>query len=49
MTTPTIRNTDRQYNESPTRLTTVKTETVQWYLQQQQIAEQLRRIHGREN
>lgn len=49
MTAPTISNTDHQYNENPTRLTTVKTETVQWYLQQQQIAEQLRRIYGRKN
>lgn len=47
MTTPTVNNTN--HHESPTRLTTVKTETVRWYLQQQQIAEQLRRIHGRKN
>lgn len=47
MTTPTINNTN--HHENPTRLTTVQTETVRWYLQQQQIAEQLRRIHGREN
>ena len=47
MTTPTINNTD--HHEKPTHLTTVKTETVRWYLQQQQIAEQLRRIHGRKN
>ena len=48
MTTPTISNAD--HNESPTRRTTVKTEMIRWYRQQQQqMAEQLRRIHGREN
>lgn len=45
--TTTVNNANRQ--ENPTRLTTVKTETIQWYLQQRQIAEQLRRIHGRKN
>ena len=46
--TPTISNTDR--HESPTRRTTVKTEMVRWYLKQRrQMAEQLRRIHGRED
>lgn len=44
---PTVNNTNRR--ENPTRLTAVKTETIRWYLQQQQIAEQLRRIHGRKN
>lgn len=40
---PTI--TDR--NESPTRRTIMKTET--YREQQRQMAEQLRRIHGRED
>lgn len=45
---PTITNTDR--NESPTRRTIMKTEMVRWYREQQrQMAEQLRRIHGRED
>lgn len=48
MTTPTISNTGR--HENPTRRTTVKTEMIRWYRQQQQqMAEQLRRIHGRED
>lgn len=48
--TPTITNIDRQYNESPTRRTTMKTEMVRWYLEQRrQTTEQLRRIHGRED
>lgn len=48
--TPTINNIDPQYHESPTRRTTVKTEMVRWYLKQRrQMAEQLRRIHGRED
>lgn len=48
MTTPTISNVD--HRESPTRRTTVKPEMIRWYLKQQrQTAEQLRRIHGREN
>lgn len=45
--TPTINTTN--HHEKSTRLTTVKTETIRWYLQQRQIAEQLRRIHGRKN
>lgn len=45
--TPTVNNID--HHKSPTRLTTVKTETIRWYQQQRQMAEQLRRIHGREN
>jgi hypothetical protein len=46
--TPTINNIAR--NESPTRRTTMKAEMVRWYRkQQQQMAEQLRRIHGRED
>lgn len=45
---PAINNTS--HRENPTRRTTVKTEMIRWYLQQQrQMAEQLRRIHGREN
>lgn len=45
---PTIGNTDR--HESPTRRTITKAEMVRWYLQQRrQMAEQLRRIHGRED
>lgn len=48
--TTTITNTDRQPHESPTRRTITKIEMVRWYLQQQRrMAEQLRRIHGREN
>lgn len=48
--TPTINNIDRKYNESPTRRTIMKTEMVRWCREQQrQTAEQLRRIHGREN
>lgn len=48
--TPTINNTDTQYVESPTRRAIMKTEMVRWYREQQrQMAEQLRRIHGREN
>lgn len=48
--TPTINNIDRQCNESPTRRTIMKTEMVRWYLEQQRkMAEQLRRIYGREN
>lgn len=46
--TPTITNIDR--HESPTRRTIMKTEMVRWYLEQQRrTAEQLRRIHGRED
>lgn len=46
--TPTTNNTDN--HESPTRRTIMKTEMVRWYLQQRrQMAEQLRRIHGRED
>lgn len=46
--TPTADNTD--HRENPTRRTTVKTEMVRWYLEQpRQMAEQLRRNHGREN
>nr|DAJ47253.1 MAG TPA: hypothetical protein [Bacteriophage sp.] len=45
--TPTITNIDR---ESPTRRTIMKTEMVRWCREQQrQTAEQLRRIHGRED
>lgn len=48
--TPTINNTDPQYVESPTPPTTVKTEMVRWYREQRrQMAEQLRRIYGRED
>lgn len=48
--TPTANNIDRRYHESPTRRTIVKAEMVRWYLKQQrQMAEQLRRIHGRED
>ena len=48
--TPTINNTDPQYVENPTRRTTVKTEMVRWYREQRrQMAEQLRRIYGRED
>jgi hypothetical protein len=47
---PTINNTERQYHESPTRRTIAKTEMVRWYREQRrQMAEQLRRIHGRED
>lgn len=46
--TPTTNNAD--HHESPTRRTIVKTEMVRWYLKQRrQMAEQLRRIHGRED
>lgn len=46
--TPTINNIDR--NESPTRRAAMKPEMVRWYREQQrQMAEQLRRIHGRED
>jgi hypothetical protein len=48
--TPTINNIDRQYHESPTRRAIMKTEMVRWYREQRhQMAEQLRRIHGRED
>lgn len=48
--TPTINNTDTQYVESPTRRTIMKAEMVRWYREQQrQMAEQLRRIYGRED
>lgn len=48
--TPTINNTDPQYVESPTRRAIMKTETVRWYREQhRQMAEQLRRIYGRED
>lgn len=48
--TPTINNIDPQYHESPTRRTTMKAEMVRWYTKQRrQMAEQLRKIHGREN
>lgn len=48
--TPTINNTDPQYVESPTRRTIVKAEMVRWYREQRcQMAEQLRRIYGRED
>lgn len=48
--TPTITTIDRQPHESPTRRTITKTEMVRWYLKQRrQMAEQLRRIHGRED
>lgn len=44
--TPTINNID----ESPTRRAITKTEMVRWYREQQRrMAEQLRRIHGRED
>lgn len=48
--TPTINNTDRKRHESPTRRAIVKTEMVRWYREQRrQMAEQLRRIYGRED
>lgn len=48
--TPTISNTDPQYQESPTRRAIVKAEMVRWYREQRrQMAEQLRRIYGRED
>jgi hypothetical protein len=48
--TPTINNTDPQYHESPTRRTIMKAEMVRWYREQRrQMAEQLRRIYGRED
>nr|DAV19653.1 MAG TPA: hypothetical protein [Caudoviricetes sp.] len=48
--TPTINNTDQQYHESPTRHAIMKAEMVRWYREQRrQMAEQLRRIYGREN
>lgn len=48
--TPTINNTDPQYAESPTRRTIMKAETVRWHREQRRrMAEQLRRIHGRED
>lgn len=48
--TPTINNTDPQYTESPTRRTIMKAEMVRWYREQhRQMAEQLRRIYGRED
>lgn len=48
--TPTINNTGPQYVESPTRRTIMETETVRWYREQRrQMAEQLRRIYGRED
>nr|DAZ79708.1 MAG TPA: hypothetical protein [Caudoviricetes sp.] len=46
--TPTINNTG--YQESPTRRTMLKTEMVRWYrTQHRRMAEQLRRIYGRED
>ena len=46
--TPTINNTDP--HESPTRRAIVKAEMVRWYREQRrQMAEQLRRIYGRED
>lgn len=48
--TPTINNTDPQYVESPTRRAIVKAEMVRWCREQRrQMAEQLRRIYGRED
>lgn len=48
--TPTINNTDPQYIESPTRRTIMKAEMVRLYREQRrQMAEQLRRIYGRED
>ena len=48
--TPTINNTDPRYAESHTRRTIVKAEMVRWCREQQrQMAEQLRRIYGRED
>lgn len=48
--TPTINNIDPQSTGSPTRRAIVKAEMVRWYLEQRrQMAEQLRRIYGRED
>jgi hypothetical protein len=48
--TPTINNTEPQHHESPTRRAIVKTEMVRWCREQRrQMAEQLRRIYGRED
>lgn len=48
--TTTINNTDQQYHESQTRRTILKAEMVRWYRKQRrQMAEQLRRIYGRED
>lgn len=46
--TPTVNNAN--HYESPTRRTTMKTGMIRRYLKQRrQMAEQLRRIHGRED
>jgi hypothetical protein len=48
--TPTINNIDPQYHESPTRRAIMKAEMVRWCREQRrQMAEQLRRIYGRED